>query len=292
VKHVTLEAAIAEGIPDGSTIYMAGFSHLIPFAAGLEIIRQQKRDLTLCRATPDLLYDMLIAAGTARHVVFSYAGNPGVGLLPAFRRAVETGAITIEEYTHYEMTARLAAGAAHLPFWPLKVLETDVDRMRGGLSTVTCPFTGASIPVVPALQPDVTVLHAQAADDEGNVYVWGLTGEMKEAALAAHTVIATVEEILPATALRRWSEHLLIPGFLVSAVATVPWGAYPSYALGYYDRDTSFYQEWDRLARDVHQLAAWLDQIRETSHARYVQDLEARGVLARLCRPETERRYA
>lgn len=257
-KSLKLPDLVKEFIHDGVVIYMGGFSHLIPFAAGHEIIRQGIRHLTLCRATPDLLYDQMIAAEIADAVVFSYAGNPGVGLLPAFRRAVESQQVTIEEYTHAEMIARLEAGAARLPFWPLRAEPNDLSRRRGR-AEVTCPYTGKDVSVVPALNPEVTLLHVQRADEEGNLYVWGLTGDMKEAALAADVVVATAEQILPASSLRGERDHLLIPGFRVAAVAEAPFGAHPSYATGMYQRDTALYRAWTSIARDPEKCRAWLD---------------------------------
>ncbi|MHB1612611.1 MAG: CoA transferase subunit A [Sulfobacillus sp.] len=258
-RQLTLDALVSEYIEDGMTLYMAGFSHLIPFAAAHEIIRQKKSHLTLCRATPDLIYDQMIAAGVADRLVFSYAGNPGVGLLPAFRRAVEQGDISLEEYTHFEMVARLEAGAAGLPFWPLKSPITDL-VLRRPAATVTCPYTGAAVPTVPALNPDVTWVHVQAADSDGNLYVSGLVGEMKEAALAAKTVVATTESFYPADVLRTRRGELLLPGFRVSAVAHVPMGAHPSYASGLYERDTRFYQQWTAIAKDAERCQAWLEE--------------------------------
>ncbi len=248
-----------EYVHDGDVLYLAGFTHLIPFAFGHEIIRQGLQHLTLCRATPDLLYDQMLAAGVADRVVFSYAGNPGVGNLPVFRRVVEAGEIGIEEYTHFELVARLAAGAAGLPFWPLRSLENDLS-LRRPRPKVRSPFGDEEVPVVPALNPDVTLLHAHAADEDGNIYARGLPGEVREAALAARLVIASVEEVLPASELRKDRDHLLLPGFRVTNVSLAPWGAHPSYVHGLYDRDTTFYTEWDALARDPASVAAWLEQ--------------------------------
>ncbi|MCL5971553.1 MAG: CoA transferase subunit A [Firmicutes bacterium] len=256
---MTLSEMTGEYIRDGMTIYLAGFSHLIPFAAGHELIRQHRQHLTLCRATPDLLYDQMIAAGVADRVVFSYAGNPGVGLLPAFRRAVETGQIAIDEYTHFEMVARLEAGAAGLPFWPLRSPVTDL-APHNVRRTVICPYTGQEIPTVPALVPDVTLVHVQAADEEGNLYVEGLVGEMREAALAARTVLATAEQIYPARSLRQRRSSLLLPGFRVTAAAVVPFGAHPSYAAGLYERDSAFYQAWTAIAGDANRCQSWLEE--------------------------------
>lgn len=256
---LTVQDAVRRYVQDGQTIYLAGFTHLIPFAFGHEIIRQGRRDLTLCRATPDIVYDQMIAAGVARRLVFSYAGNPGLGLLQAFRRAVERGALEIEEYTHFELVARLSAGAAGLPFWPIRSLENDL-TLRRPRPHVKSPFGDEEVAVVPALQPDVTLLHAHCADEEGNVYAWGLLGEVREAALAARRVIVSVEEIRPAASLRRERDHLLIPGFRVESVSIAPWGAHPSYVQGVYDRDSTFYTEWDRISRDPEATQSWLQE--------------------------------
>lgn len=258
-EWLALKEAVARHVADGQVLYLAGFSHLIPFAFGHEILRQGRRDLVLCRATPDLLYDQMIAAGAARALVFSYAGNPGVGLLPAFRRAVQTGQIALEEYTHFELVARLEAGAAGLPFWPLCSLDNDLTRRRPR-PVLKSPFGPETVAVVPALCPDVTLLHAQYADEEGNVYVHGLIGEMREAALAARRVLVSVEAVRPATELRRLPEALLLPWFRVASVSLAPWGAHPSYALGHYERDSAFYREWDQIARDADRTAAWLER--------------------------------
>ena len=272
-RWLSLHDAVAQHVADAQVLYLAGFSHLIPFAFGHEIIRQGRRDLVLCRATPDLLYDQMIAAGTARRVVFSYAGNPGVGLLPAFRRAVEDGELAIEEYTHFELVARLEAGAAGLPFWPLCGEENDLTRRRPR-PTVRSPFGPEEVAVVPALRPDVTLLHAHCADEDGNVYVRGLVGEMREAALAADRVLVSVEEMRPASALRAEREALLLPAFRVTSVSVVPWGAHPSYVLGMYDRDTAFYRAWDAIGRDPFRTRAWLD--------RFVYGVADRGAYLRL----------
>ncbi len=252
-----LQDAVARYVRDGDHLYLAGFTHLIPFAFGHEIIRQGRRHLTLSRATPDLVYDQMLAAHVADRVVFSYAGNPGVGNLPVFRRAVESGEVEIEEYTHFELVARLAAGAAGLPFWPVRSLENDLSRRRPR-PHVRSPFGDEEVAVVPPLRPDVTLVHAHCADEDGNLYAWGLLGEIKEAALAADVVIASVEEVRSAASLRAERDHLLLPSFRVQSVSLAPWGAHPSYVLGRYDRDTTFYTEWDALARDPSATEEWL----------------------------------
>lgn len=259
-KLTTLAAAIRDHVHDGDVVYLAGFTHLIPFAAGHEIIRQRRRDLVLCRATPDLVYDQMVAAGVARKVVFSWAGNPGVGLLPALRRAVEAGTLEVEEHTHFGLVCRLRAGATGLPFYPLlSGPGSDLVAANPLHRAVECPYTGRKVPVVPALCPDVAIVHVQRADADGNAQVWGIVGEQRDAAFAARRVILTAEEIVPPEVLRDDPNRTLIPGFVVSAVAEVPWGAHPSYAQGYYDRDRAFYLEWDGIARDPDRLRAWLD---------------------------------
>lgn len=258
-QFLSVREAVARHVHDGDTVYLAGFTHLIPFAFGHEIIRRRRHHLTLCRATPDLIYDQMIAAGTATRLVFSYAGNPGLGLLQVIRRSVEHGDLAIEEYTHFELVARLAAGAAGLPFWPLRSLENDLSRRRPR-PRVKSPFGDEEVSVVPALRPDVTLVHAHAADDAGNIYAWGLLGEMREAALAAHHLLVSVEEILPQSALRRERDHLLVPGFRVDSVSVSPWGAHPSYVMGRYDRDSAAYTLWDRISRDPRKTEEWLER--------------------------------
>lgn len=270
---LTVQEAIRRHVHDGQTLYLAGFTHLIPFAFGHEIIRQGRRHLTLCRATPDLIYDQMIGAGVVDRLVFSYAGNPGLGLLQIFRRAVERAEVEIDEYTHFELVARLQAGAADLPFWPIRSMENDLTRRRPR-PRVASPFGDGDVAVVPALKPDVTLLHAHCADEDGNVYAWGLLGEVREAALAARRVLVSVEEIRPAASLRRERDHLLLPGFRVASVSLAPWGAHPSYVQHLYDRDTEFYTEWDRIARDPEATREWL--------ARYVYGVQTREDYLRL----------
>jgi glutaconate CoA-transferase subunit A len=248
-------------VHDGDTVVIEGFTHLIDFASAHEIIRQGRRDLTLCRLTPDLVYDQLIAAGCARKLVFSWAGNPGVGSLHAFRRAVERGTLEIEEYSHFGMVARLSAGAARLPFWPLRdYMGTDLPRVNDRIRSVTCPYTGTTLATVPALEPDVTIVHAQRADAEGNTQIWGLLGVQKEAAFASRRVIVVVEELVDEEVVRGDPNRTLIPGMIVSAVVVEPWGAHPSYAQGHYDRDNEFYVRWETISRDERALRAYLDE--------------------------------
>jgi len=253
--------AVARLVRDGDVVVIEGFTHLISFAAGHEIIRQRRRDLTLCRLTPDLIYDQMIAAGCAKKLVFSWAGNPGVGSLFAFRRAVESGQLEIEEYSHFGMVGRFLAGAARLPFWTLRdYTGTDLPRANPRIKSVTCPYTGEELATVPALNPDVTIVHAQRADAQGNTQVWGLLGVQKEAAFASERVIVVVEELVDERVIRSDPNRTLIPAAVVSAVVVEPWGAHPSYAQGYYDRDNDFYVAWEAISKERTQLAHYLDE--------------------------------
>lgn len=255
--------AIASHVRDGDTVVIEGFTHLICFAAGHEIIRQRRRDLTLCRLTPDLIYDQMIAAGCARKLIFSWAGNPGAGSLHGFRRAVEGKGppLELEEYSHFGMVARLSAGAARLPFWTLRnYMGTDLPKVNPLIRKVTCPYTGEILATVPALCPDVTIVHAQRADAQGNAQIWGLLGVQKEAAFASRRVIVVVEELVQESVIRADPNRTLIPGLIVDAVVVEPWGAHPSYAQGYYDRDNEFYIAWEKISRNPDSLSQYLDE--------------------------------
>ena len=259
-----MREAVAAHVHDGDTVVIEGFTHLICFAAGHEIIRQRRRDLVLCRLTPDLIYDQLIAAGCARKLVFSWAGNPGAGSLHAFRRAVEgkgSVPLDLEEYSHFGMVGRLCAGAAGLPFWPMRnYMGTDLPAANPRIATVVCPYTGERLATVPALNPDVTIVHAQRADAQGNTQIWGLLGVQKEAAFASRRVIVVVEELVDESIIRADPNRTLIPGLVVDAVVIEPWGAHPSYAQGYYDRDNEFYVQWEAISRDPAGLGRYLDE--------------------------------
>ncbi|HEY6948436.1 MAG TPA: CoA-transferase [Gemmatimonadales bacterium] len=263
-KVLSMRDAIARFVHDGDTVVIEGFTHLICFAAAHEIIRQGRRDLTLCRLTPDLIYDQMIAAGCARKLVFSWAGNPGAGSLHAFRRAVEgksAAPLQIEEYSHFGMVARFCAGSAKLPFWPMRdYMGTDLPVANPRIRTVTCPYTGERLATVPALNPDVTIVHAQRADASGNAQIWGLLGVQKEAAFASTHVIVVVEELVDEAVIRADPNRTLIPGMIVDAVVVEPWGAHPSYAQGFYDRDNDFYVAWENVSRDPAKLQAYLDE--------------------------------
>lgn len=260
-KLTTLQAAVAEHVHDGDVVYAAGFTHLIPFAAGHEIIRQRKRDLVLARATPDIIYDQMVAAGCAKKVIFSYSGNPGVGSLRIVRTEIEAGRLAYEEYSHFAMITRLTAGAAGLPFLPMKSVGTlDLARANPQYKTVECPYTGEVLNTVPALNPDVAIVHAQRADVHGNCHIWGIIGEQKEAAFASKRVIVTAEEIVDEAVIRSDPNRTLIPSLVVSAVCHVPGAAHPSYTQGYYDRDNAFYLAWDRVSSSPEQTAQWLEE--------------------------------
>ena len=260
-KIVSLSAAIQENINSGDTVYAAGFTHLIPFAAGHEIIRQDLKDLVLARATPDLIYDQLVAAGCARKVIFSYMGNPGVGSLRIVRGEIEAGNLEWEEYSHFSMITRLQAGAAGLPFMPMNPTAAgDLERTNPQYRTVKDPYSDQEVITVPALNPDVAIVHVQRADSDGNAQIWGIIGEQKEAAFAAKRVILTAEEIVSQDVIRSDPNRTLIPGFIVDAVCHVPYAAHPSYTQGYYDRDNAFYLKWDAISRDKDTVRAYLDQ--------------------------------
>ncbi|GAB4504269.1 MAG: CoA transferase subunit A [Anaerolineales bacterium] len=260
-KLTSLPEAISRYVSDGDTLYAAGFTHLIPFAAGHEIIRQGKKNLTLARATPDLIYDMMVAAGCARKVIFSYMGNPGVGSLRIVRAAIEHGELEMEEYSHFGMITRLQAGAAGLPFLPMnQTAATDLEKANPNLKRIPDPYGGKDVVVVPALHPDVAIVHVQRADVNGNAHLWGIIGEQKEAAFAAKKVILTAEEIVDESVIRSDPNRTMIPGIIVHAVCHVPYACHPSYAQGYYDRDNEFYLAWDKVSESVEGVKAWLDE--------------------------------
>jgi len=260
-RIVPLADAVAELVQDGDTVALEGFTHLIPFAAGHELIRQSRRELTLIRMTPDLIYDQLIGTGCAQKLVFSWGGNPGVGSLHRLRDAVEhgwPGALELEEHSHAGMAAAWAAGAANLPFGVLRgYWGTDL-ASRTRVESLVCPFTGEELAAVPALRPDVGVVHAQRADREGNVQLWGISGVQKEVVLASRRSLVTVEEVV--TRLEPRPGASFIPNWVIDAVAEVPGGASPSYAHGYYERDNGFYLAWDAISRDRETFTAWMER--------------------------------
>ena len=258
----SLADAVSDLVDNGDTVALEGFTHLIPVAAGQEIIRQGKRDLTLVRMTPDIVYDQLIGAGCVRKLIFSWGGNPGVGSLHRFRDAVEHGwprPLEIEEHSHAGMANRYVAGASGLPFAVMRGYRgTDLLAQTETLAPITCPFTGEELTAVPAINPDVTIIHAQQADRAGNVMLWGIVGIQKEALLAAGRALVTVEEIVERLEPRPGA--IVIPSWAVSHVAEVPGGAHPSYAQGYSTRDNDYYRSWDAVAADRSRFTAWLDE--------------------------------
>ena len=259
---LSLSEAVTELVHDGDAVALEGFTHLIPTEAGHEIIRQRRRDLCLIRMTPDLVYDRMIGAGCARKLVFSWGGNPGVGSLHRLRDAVENGwpgPLEMEEHSHAGMANRYVAGAAGLPFGILRgYAGTDLARHSSTVATVTCPFTGEEVTAVPALRPDVSIIHAQRADRRGNVQLWGIVGVQKEAVLAAGRSLATVEEIVDE--LSPQPDQVVLPSWAVTAVAEVPGGAAPSYVQGYYERDNDAYVAWDAVSRDRDTFTSWIDE--------------------------------
>jgi glutaconate CoA-transferase subunit A len=262
-KVASMRDAVAEFVRDGDTVAIEGFTHLICFAAGHEIIRQRKRDLTLCRLTPDLIYDQMVGAGVARKLIFSWLGNPGVGGLHAIRRVTEGDAVTleIEEYSHFGMVGRYTAGAMNLPFFPLRsYFESDLPQVNPLIRPVPSPYGDQTVFAVPPLRPDVTIVHAQRADAAGDTQVWGLLGCQKEAAFAADRVIVVVEELVDEAVVRADPNRTILPGLVVDAVVVEPFGAHPSYAQGYYDRDNRFYLDWDAVSRDPQRLEDWLGE--------------------------------
>ncbi|HVN43219.1 MAG TPA: CoA-transferase [Steroidobacteraceae bacterium] len=277
MKIVSLAEAIASHVTDGACIALEGFTHLIPFAAGHEIIRQGRRNLHLVRMTPDLIYDQMIGMGCASRLTFSWGGNPGVGSLHRLRDAVEhqwPAPLAIDEHTHAGLAAAYCAGAARLPFGVLRgYLGTDLAQANPRIRSIECPFTGERLAAVPAINPDVTILHAQRADRHGNVALTGIVGAQREAALAARTLIVTVEEMVDE--LPPAMNGIVLPHWMVGAVAHCPGGAYPSYAQGYYARDNSFYQRWDAVARDRADFRDWMQKhvLDTRDHAAFLASL-------------------
>jgi glutaconate CoA-transferase, subunit A len=278
-KVASMRDAVADLVRDGDTVAIEGFTHLICFAAGHEIIRQRRKDLTLCRLTPDVIYDQMIGAGVARKLVFSWLGNPGVGSLHAIRRRVENPQgepLELEEYSHFGMVSRYLAGASRLPFLPIRsYAESDLPKANPRIVPLASPYGDETVYAVPPLHPDVAIVHAQRADAAGDTQIWGLLGCQKEAAFAAERVIVVVEELVDEATIRRDPNRTVIPGLIVDAVVAQPRACHPSYAQGYYDRDNRFYLEWDEIARDPERLSAWLDEwvYGLGSHDEYVEKL-------------------
>ena len=282
-KLSSLQKAIRTHVHDGDLLYASGFTHLIPFAAGHEIIRQEIKDLVLARATPDLIYDQMVAAGCASKVIFSYMGNPGVGSLRRVREAIEAGTLDWEEFSHFSMISRLQAGASGLPFMPMKPTgAADLAQQNKSFRTVVDPYTGEEVVVVPALNPDVAIVHVQRADIHGNAHVWGIIGEQRLAAFAAQRVIMTAEEIVDEAVIRSDPNRTLIPGMVVDAVCHVPHCAHPSYTQGYHDRDNDFYLAWDEISKTEEGVQAYLQE--------WVYDLPDRDAYWKKLGPEVHQR--
>jgi glutaconate CoA-transferase subunit A len=280
-KVATMRDAVAELVRDGDTVAIEGFTHLICFAAGHEIIRQRKRDLTLCRLTPDVIYDQMVGAGVATKLVFSWLGNPGVGSLHAIRRRIERSdpsPLAIEEYSHFGMVCRYVAGASRLPFFPIRSYsQSDLPTANPRIVPIESPYGDGTVYAVPPLNPDVAIVHAQRADAKGDTQIWGLLGCQKEAAFAADRLIVVCEELVEESVIRSDPNRTAIPGLIVDAVVVEPRACHPSYAQGYYDRDNRFYLEWDAIARDPEVLESWLKEwvYGLESHAEYVHKLGA-----------------
>ena len=258
----SLQDAVADAVHDGNIVAMEGFTHLIPFAAAHEVIRQGRRNLTLVRMTPDLIYDQLIGAGCAAKLVFSWGGNPGVGSLHRLRDAVEHGwpqPLALEEYSHAALANAYDAGAARLPFAAFRGSPGDLARVNPNYRSIVCPFTSQLLTAIPAMRADVAVVHAQRADRDGNVMIEGIVGVQKEVVLGAARSIVTVEEVVDS--FERVSPNAcVIPHWAISSVVAIPGGAFPSYAYGYYQRDNAFYLAWDAISRDRDSFCAWIDE--------------------------------
>jgi glutaconate CoA-transferase subunit A len=259
-EFMSLRDAIAANLKDGDSVAMEGFTHLIPYAAGHEVIRQGQKDLTLIRMTPDIIYDQIVGMGQARKLVFSWAGNPGVGSLHRIREEIEQGRLAIEEHSHAAMANAFEAGAANLPFAVFRGYKgVDLPKVNPNIRSVTCPYTGEMLATVPAVRPDVAIIHALRADREGNVLLEGIVGVQKEAVLAAKRSVVTVEEIVEDFGPRS-ANAVILPSWTVTAIAEVRGGAHPSYAQGYYKRDNAFYIAWDKIARDKAVFLKWMEE--------------------------------
>lgn len=257
----SLHDAIRDVVHDGDVLAMEGFTHLIPFAAGHEVMRQKKRDLTLVRMTPDVIFDQLIGAGCARKLIFSWGGNPGVGSLHRLRDAVENSwphVLEIEEHSHADLANAYVAGASNLPFAVMRgYAGGDLPKHNPLIRSITCPFTGEELAAVPSIRPDVSIIHAQKADRKGNVLLWGILGVQKEAVMSAKRSIVTVEEVVDDLA--AWPNACILPSWVIDHVCVVPRGATPSYAHGYYERDNRFYKAWDTISRSRESFQQWID---------------------------------
>jgi glutaconate CoA-transferase subunit A len=263
-KLMTMKEAIRKFVPEGSLIYLGGWAHLYPYSIVFELIRQRKKDLTLVKHSPELMADMLIGAGCLKKLLFGWVGNAGISSCHAFRRAIEKNiprSLEIEEYTHFALGARLKAGAMGIPFLPTKSMAgSDLLKHNSVARIMNCPFTAEDVCVVPAINPDVGLLHVQRADAQGNAQVWGVIGDTRDGAFASKKVVLSAEEIVPTEEIRRDPNRTAVPGFKVDAVVEEPWGAHPSYAQGYYDRDNDFYLDYDNWTKDIEGFERFLDE--------------------------------
>lgn len=284
-KLMTAGEAVKKFVRDGGLVFIGGFGHLYPYALAHEVIRQRKRNLTLCKHSPEIIGDQMVGAGCVKKLIVSWFGNPGIGSAHAFRRAVEQGIphpIELEEYTHFALTVMLKAGAMNVPFIPSRaILGSDLVKHAKRIKIMECPFTGQKLCLLPALNPDVALIHAQRADTEGNVQVWGIVGDIREGAFASKSVVVSVEEIVPQEVIRRDPNRTVIPSFKVDAVIEEPWGAHPSYAQGYYDRDNEYYVMYHNETRTLEGFERFLEEwIYGVSNRReYVKKLGAEKLL-------------
>jgi glutaconate CoA-transferase subunit A len=275
-KVLALAEAVKRLLRDGDTVFVGGFGQGVPFAIAHEVIRQRRRNLTLCRTGADIAFDLLVAAGCVSKVIFGWYGNPGIGLSHVLRRAVAEKTLTIEESSNFGILLRLHAAALGVPFLPTRTLRAgDVGTASDRVADITCPFTGEHLSAVPALQPDVAILHAQEADTDGNVRMWGIIGDTLEGAKASKRVLCSVERIVPSAAIAAQPNLTVLPAHMVAAVCVAPWGAHPSYVQDLYDRDDGFYRDFDRLSRDAQKLSAYLDReiYGVSDHAGYLSQL-------------------
>lgn len=278
-----LADALADNVRNGDSVFLGGFGHAVPFAAGRELIRQGRSGLTLCKSGADILFDQMIAAGAVSKIVFGWIGNPGIGASHALRRALARGDVELEEWTNFSMMLRFLAAVLGVPFLPTRILSAgDVPKASAQVAAIRCPFSGDALQAVPALAPDVAIVHAQRADSSGNVQMWGIIGDTVEGALASSRIVATVEEVVPEEVVRRDPNRTLLPGYRVDAVCHVPWGAHPSYVQGYYTRDDDAYADYDRVSRSEESLDRYLKEWihRLAGHADYAARLDQRRLAA------------
>ncbi len=274
-----LAALAADHVSDGDVVFLGGFGHAVPYALGHELIRAGKRDLTICRSGADILADQLIAAGCVSKVIFGWIGNPDVGIAHAFRRAVADGSIDWEEWTNWSMVLRLQAAAWGVPFLPARVLAAgDAQTVLPNLRRIDCPYTGEELTAIPALEPDVALIHAQRADTRGNVQLWGVVGDTVVGALASKRVLVTVEEIVEPSVIDGDPNRTVLPAHRVTAISAVRWGAHPSYVEGYYTRDNAHFRSYDAAARTPEGLAGHLSSWVDITREQYLDRIDREGL--------------